>query len=192
MENFKQLFSLNFIVVILTFLFVDFFDTAGTMYAVANQAGFVKDNKLPRAERALLADSSATSIGAILGTSTTTAYIESSARGSSSWWSYGFCFCYNCILIYHSFILLSFISYFYGRSVSNGSTYYCWDINGASLSQIDWSKFELAVPSFLTVLTMPLAYSIADGIALELFSILLQWLQKEGQKRFIRLCMYCL
>lgn len=56
-----------------------FFDTAGTLYGVANQAGFVKDNKLPRAGRALLADSSATSIGAILGTSTTTAYVESAA-----------------------------------------------------------------------------------------------------------------
>ena len=68
---------------IFSFLFVDFFDKAGTLMAVANQAGFVKDNKLPRAGKALSTDSIATVTGAIFGTSTTTSYVESSAGVSA-------------------------------------------------------------------------------------------------------------
>ncbi|MGD6840778.1 solute carrier family 23 protein, partial [Bacillus thuringiensis] len=67
-----SIFTIQMLVVILTFLFVDFFDTAGTLVAVANQAGLMKENKLPRAGKALFADSCATVVGAILGTSTTT------------------------------------------------------------------------------------------------------------------------
>src|SRR5699024_5067887 len=70
--HFGDIFTMQMLVVILTFLFVDFFDTAGTLVAVATQAGLMKDNKLPRAGRALFADSSATVAGAIVGTSTTT------------------------------------------------------------------------------------------------------------------------
>src|SRR5690625_3723158 len=77
--NFGDIFTLQMLVVILTFLFVDFFDTAGTLVAVASQAGLMKDNKLPRAGRALFADSAATVTGAIVGTSTTTAYVESTS-----------------------------------------------------------------------------------------------------------------
>src|SRR5699024_10976785 len=77
--HFNDIFTMQMLVVILTFLFVDFFDTAGTLVAVASQAGLMKNNKLPRAGRALLADSSATIVGAVVGTSTTTAYVESTA-----------------------------------------------------------------------------------------------------------------
>lgn len=82
LESFKdpgQLFNLKFLVVILTFLFIDFFDTAGTLVAVATQAGLMKDNKLPRAGRALFSDSLATIVGSIFGTTTTTSYIESTS-----------------------------------------------------------------------------------------------------------------
>ena len=74
-----SLFTAQFLVIVITFLFVDFFDTAGTLVAVANQAGLMKDDKLPRAGKALLADSMATVTGAVFGTSTTTSYIESTA-----------------------------------------------------------------------------------------------------------------
>src|SRR5699024_7192078 len=77
--HFGDIFTIEMLVVILTFLFVDFFDTAGTLVAVATQAGLMKDNKLPRAGKALLADSSATVVGATVGTSTTTSYVESTA-----------------------------------------------------------------------------------------------------------------
>src|SRR5690625_504597 len=72
--NFGDIFSLQMFVVIITFLFVDFFDTAGTLVAVATQAGLMKDNKLPRAGKALFADSAATVVGSIVGTSTTTSF----------------------------------------------------------------------------------------------------------------------
>ena len=74
-----SLLTTQFLIVVITFLFVDFFDTAGTLVAVANQAGLMKEDKLPRAGRALLSDSLATVTGAVFGTSTTTSYIESSA-----------------------------------------------------------------------------------------------------------------
>jgi AGZA family xanthine/uracil permease-like MFS transporter len=73
------LLTAQFLIVVLTFLFVDFFDTAGTLISVANQAGLMKGEKLPRAGKALLADSIATVAGAISGTSTTTSYVESTA-----------------------------------------------------------------------------------------------------------------
>ena len=74
-----EFYSLTMLSVILSFLFVDFFDNAGTLMAVANQAGFVKDNKLPRAGKALISDSIASISGSIFGTSTVTSYVESSA-----------------------------------------------------------------------------------------------------------------
>lgn len=73
------MFSGKMLIAIFTFLFVVFFDTTGTLLAVASQAGLMKDNKLPRAGRALAADAMATAAGSIFGTSTTTSYIESSA-----------------------------------------------------------------------------------------------------------------
>src|SRR5699024_5721398 len=76
---FGDIFTLEMLVVMLTFLFVDFFDTAGTLVAVARQAGLMKDNKLPRAGKALFADSAATVAGAIVGTSTTTSFVESTS-----------------------------------------------------------------------------------------------------------------
>ncbi len=81
-EAFKdpsQLLTIQFLIVILTFLFIDFFDTAGTLVAVATQAGIMKDNKLPRAGRALFSDSLATIVGSVFGTTTTTSYIESTS-----------------------------------------------------------------------------------------------------------------
>ncbi|HET7615494.1 MAG TPA: NCS2 family permease, partial [Bacillales bacterium] len=79
----SHVFSLNLLVVVLTFLFVEFFDTAGTLMAVATQAGLIEGNKMKRGSRALLADSSSIVAGSILGTSPTTAYIESSSGVAS-------------------------------------------------------------------------------------------------------------
>src|SRR5699024_11131235 len=77
--NFGDIFTLEMLVVMLTFLFVDFFDTAGTLVAVSRQAGLMKDNKLTRAGKAFFADSAATVAGAIEGTSTTTSFVESTS-----------------------------------------------------------------------------------------------------------------
>ncbi|TDQ34139.1 NCS2 family permease [Aureibacillus halotolerans] len=149
--------------VILTFLFVDFFDNAGTLMAVANQAGFVKDNKLPRAGKALMADSIASISGSIFGTSTVTSYVESSA-GVSAGARTGF-----ASLVTAACFLLSLFFFPLLEMVTPYVTAPALIIVGvlmvSTLGKIDWSKFEIAVPAFFTMITMPLTYSIATGIA---------------------------
>jgi adenine/guanine/hypoxanthine permease len=150
--------------VILTFLFVDFFDNAGTLVAVANQAGMMKDNKLPRAGRALVSDSIATTVGAVLGTSTTTSYIESSA-GVAAGARTGF-----AALVTAGFFILSLFFFPLLSVVTAPVTAPALIIVGvlmvSSLGKIDWKRFEIAVPAFLTMIAMPLSYSIATGIAI--------------------------
>ena len=161
---FSDIFTIQMIVVILTFLFVDFFDTAGTLFAVANQAGFVKDNKLPRAGRALLADASATSIGAMLGTSTTTAYIESSS-GVAAGGRTGFA----SVVTAGLFLVAMFFSPLLGvvtSEVTAPALIIVGVLMASSLGGIEWKKLEVAIPAFFTIVAMPLTYSIATGIAL--------------------------
>lgn len=149
--------------VILTFLFVDFFDNAGTLVAVANQAGFVKDNKLPRAGRALISDSIATISGSILGTSTVTSFVESSA-GVSAGARTGF-----ASLVTAGFFILSIFFMPLLSVVTSAVTAPALIIVGvlmvSSLRKINWENFAIAVPAFLTMIMMPLTYSIANGIA---------------------------
>lgn len=158
------LFTLQMLTVILTFLFVDFFDTAGTLLAVANQAGLTKDNKLPRAGKALFADSCATVFGAILGTSTTTSYIESSA-GVAAGARTGFASVVTGLLFVLSiffFPLLGVIT----APVTAPALIIVGVLMVSAIGDIDWKKFEIAVPAFLTIIAMPLTYSIATGIAI--------------------------
>ena len=158
-----DVFTLQMLGVILTFLFVDFFDTAGTLVAVATKAGLMKDNKLPKAGKALFADSAATVVGASLGTSTTTSYVES-ATGVSAGGRSGF----TAVVAAGFFVLALFFSPLLGV-VTSAVTAPALIIVGVmmvtSLKHIEWDQFEIAVPAFLTVLMMPLAYSIATGIA---------------------------
>ncbi|WP_066073455.1 NCS2 family permease [Neobacillus soli] len=150
--------------VILTFLFVDFFDNAGTLVAVAGQAGLMKDNKLPRAGRALISDSIASSVGAVLGTSTTTSFVESTA-GVAAGARTGFASLVTAALFILSlffFPLLSVIT----APVTTPALVIVGVLMVSSLGKIDWKRFEIAVPAFLTMVTMPLTYSIATGIAM--------------------------
>ncbi|WP_313805392.1 NCS2 family permease [Cytobacillus sp.] len=160
----SSFFTTNMLVVVLTFLFVDFFDTAGTLVGVANQAGLMKDNKLPRAGKALLADSAATVVGAIFGTSTTTSYIESTS-GVAAGARTGF-----ASVITAGLFLLALFFFPVLEVITSAVTAPALIIVGvlmvASLGKIDWTKFEIAVPAFLTVVMMPLTYSIATGIAI--------------------------
>ncbi|MGP7819594.1 NCS2 family permease [Niallia sp. 01092] len=153
----------NMLVVVLTFLFVDFFDNAGTLVAVANQAGLMKDNKLPRAGKALFADSIASILGSIFGTSTTTSYIESSA-GVAAGARSGFA----AVVTAGFFLLALFFSPLLSvvtSAVTTPALVVVGILMVASLGKIDWTKFEVAVPAFLTIIAMPLTYSIATGIA---------------------------
>lgn len=161
--NFGDVFTLQMLGVILTFLFVDFFDTAGTLVAVAEKAGLMKGNELPNASKALLADSVATVTGAALGTSTTTSYVESAA-GVSAGGRSGLTAVFTALL----FALALFFSPLLSV-VTSAVTAPALIIVGvmmvSTLKDIEWDQIEVAVPAFLTIIMMPLAYSIATGIA---------------------------
>ncbi|GGC63216.1 NCS2 family permease [Hoyosella rhizosphaerae] len=162
-----ELFTAQMAVVILTMLFVDFFDTSGTLIAVANQAGFLRNGELPRANKALMADSVATMGGAVLGTSTTTSYIESSA-GVSAGARTGLASVVTAVL----FVLSIFFSPLLAvvtPEVTAPALILVGVFMATALGDIEWSKLEYAIPAFMTVAAMPLTYSIANGIAFGLF-----------------------
>lgn len=162
--HFGDIFTLQMLVVILTFLFVDFFDTAGTLVAVATQAGLMKDNKLPRAGKALFADSAATVVGSIVGTSTTTSYVESSS-GVAVGGRTGFA----SVVTAGFFLLALFFSPLLAvitPQVTAPALIIVGVLMSKALKDIEWDKFEIAVPAFLTIIAMPLTYSIATGIAI--------------------------
>lgn len=162
--NFGDVFTLQMLVVILTFLFVDFFDTAGTLVAVATQAGLMKDNKLPRAGRALFADSAATVVGSVVGTSTTTSFVESTS-GVAVGGRTGFA----SVVTAGFFLLALFFSPLLAvitPEVTAPALIIVGVLMSSSLKEIEWDRFEIAVPAFLTIIAMPLTYSIATGIAI--------------------------
>lgn len=162
--NFGDVFTLQMLVVILTFLFVDFFDTAGTLVAVARQAGLMKEDKLPRAGKALFADSAATVVGAAVGTSTTTSYVESTA-GVGVGGRSGF----TAVVTGGFFILALFFSPLLSvviPQVTAPALIIVGVLMSSALRAIEWDRFEIAVPAFLTIIAMPLTYSIATGIAI--------------------------
>ncbi|MGZ9871624.1 NCS2 family permease [Priestia endophytica] len=163
-SHFGDVFNLDMLVVILTFLFVAFFDTTGTLVAVATQAGLMKDNKLPRAGKALLADSTAAAAGALFGTSTTTAYIESTAgvaAGGRSGFTSVVTGLFFVVALFFSPLLTVVTS-----AVTAPALIVVGVLMVASLRLIKWDEFETAVPAFFTLIMMPLTYSIATGIAI--------------------------
>lgn len=163
-QHFGDIFTIEMAIVILTFFFIDFFDTAGTLVAVANQAGLMKNNKLPRAGKALCSDAIATVVGAILGTSTTTSYIESSA-GVAAGGRSGF----TAVVTAGFFLLALFFSPLLSvvtPAVTAPALIIVGILMVSALGEIDWKKFEIAVPAFFTIISMPLTYSIATGIAI--------------------------
>ncbi|MBO0473059.1 xanthine/uracil permease [Enterococcus sp. DIV0840] len=156
--------SLQLWVVVLTFLLVTFFDTAGTLVGLANQAGFMKDNKMPRVGKALAADSTAMLAGSLLGTSPVGAYVESSAGIAVGGRSGLTAVTTGLFFIVGLFFspLLSVVT----SQVTAPALIVVGVLMAQSLSQIKWKEMEIAIPSFLILLGMPLTYSISDGIAL--------------------------
>lgn len=166
--GFEDVFTVHMIAVILTMLFVDFFDTAGTLFAVAGQAGLTKDGKLPRAGRALATDSIATSAGAVLGTSTTTAYIESTA-GVSVGGRTGLTAVTTGVWFLASFIAFPVFALVANNpEVTAPALIIVGVLMAKALGEIAWNELEYAIPAFLIVATMPLTYSISNGIAMGL------------------------
>ncbi|WP_027106613.1 NCS2 family permease [Ligilactobacillus ceti] len=156
--------SVQLVVVVLTFLLVTFFDTAGTLIGLAQQAGFMKDNKMPRVGQALLSDSSAMVVGALLGTSPVGAYVESSA-GIAVGGRSGFTAVTTGVL----FILGLFFSPLLSvvtPQVTASALIIVGVLMAQNMAKIEWGKLEIAIPSFLILIGMPLTYSISDGLAL--------------------------
>lgn len=157
--------ELGVLTIVFAFLFVDFFDTAGTLTGVAKQAGLMVDNRLPRVGKALTADASATMVGAALGTSTTTSYVESAA-GVAVGGKTGMTAVVTALMF---LISLPFFPIVKALALSPGVTSPALIVVGvymaSSLKDIDWSEFTEAVPAFATVVFMPLGYSIATGIS---------------------------
>lgn len=157
------MFSPQMLVVIFTFLFVDFFDATGTLVGVASQAGLLKDGNLPRPGRALASDAIAGMSGAILGTSTTTSYIESAA-GVAAGGRTGFASVVTGIL----FLLALFFSPVLSvvtTAVTAPALIIVGVLMASHMANIAWGELEEALPAFLTILMMPLTFSIAAGIA---------------------------
>ena len=167
--DFSGLLSGELVIVVLAFLFVDVFDTAGTLIAVGQLGGFVdEDGELPRANRAFAADAVGTSVGALLGTSTVTSYIES-ATGVQEGGRSGL-----TAVVVAAFFLLALFFTPVMTSVPLMATAPALIVVGAMMMGgargLDWSRIDETVPAFLTAVTMPFTYSIANGITFGIVS----------------------
>lgn len=167
--DFSGVLDVGLISVIFAFLFVDLFDTAGTLVGVSQKANLVgEDGKIPRLNRALLADSTATSVGALLGTSNTTSYIESVA-GVSAGGRTGL----TAVVVGILFLLALFFSPLAGMVpayATAGALFYVAILMMSGLVSIDWRDLTEAAPVVVVCLLMPLTFSIANGIALGFIS----------------------
>jgi AGZA family xanthine/uracil permease-like MFS transporter len=156
--------DIGLVSVIFAFLFVDLFDTSGTLVGVAQKANLLdKNGKMPKLGRALLADSTATMAGAALGTSTTTSYIESAA-GISAGGRTGLTACVVAVL----FLLALFFAPLAGAVPAYATApalLFVAVLMMSSLAQIDWDDLTVAAPVAVATLAMPLTFSIANGIA---------------------------
>ena len=160
---------INFIVVLLSFLFVDIFDTLGTLVGVATKADMLdSDGKLPRIKQALLADAIATSAGAIIGTSTTTTYVESSA-GVAAGGRTGLSSVVTGLLFLVSIFFAPIFTAIPGFATAPALIFVGF-LMVSSVIKIDFSDLTEAVPAYLCMLAMPLMYSIAEGIAMDVVS----------------------
>lgn len=167
--DFSVLNKLDFWVVMLSFLFVDLFDTLGTLIGVSSKAGFLdKDGKLPKAQQALFADAIATTAGACFGTSTTTTYIESAA-GVADGGRTGM----TALTVAALFLIALPFSPVFG-AIPAFATAPALIIVGfymmESVLKIDMNDFRVGIPAFLTIIMMPIAYSISEGIAIGIIS----------------------
>ncbi len=190
--DFAGIKALDFITVMFAFLFVDIFDTLGTLIGVASKADMLdKDGKLPRIKGALLADAVATSAGAVLGTSTTTTFVES-ASGVTEGGRTGLTAVTTGIL----FLLALIFSPLF-LTIPSFATAPALIVVGfymiSNVIKIDFDDPSEGLPAFLAIAAMPLAYSISEGIAIGVISYtLLNLLTGNARKKKISWLMYVL
>jgi adenine/guanine/hypoxanthine permease len=159
---------LGFLEILFAFLFVDLFDNVGTLVGVCEQGGFIKDGKIPRVGRVLLADAVGTIFGSLAGTSTVTSYIESAA-GMAAGARTGL----SNLVVAALFLVAMFCSPL-AAAIPGYATAPALILVGAlmtqSIAHIEWREFSEAAPAFITMLAMPLTFSIATGLSLGLIS----------------------
>ena len=199
-ETFGQCFTadfhgvgiMNFIVVMLSFLFVDMFDTIGTLIGVSDKAGMLdEDGKLPNVKQALMADAIATSAGAVLGTSTTTTFVES-ASGVSEGGRTGLTAVTTAILfglaLFLSPIFLAIPSFATAPALIIVGLYMLTNI-----TNIDFDDLSEAIPCYVCIIAMPFFYSISEGISMGVIAyVVLNLITGEGKEKKISALMYVL
>ncbi|MBE5975468.1 MAG: NCS2 family permease [Paenibacillaceae bacterium] len=190
--DFSKMLSVDFLVVMFAFLFVDMFDTLGTLIGVASKADMLdKDGKLPQIRGALLADAVGTSVGALFGTSTTTTFVESAA-GVAEGGRTGLTAVVAAIL----FGLSLFLSPIF-LAIPSFATAPALVVVGflmmTSVTKVDFSDFTEAIPSYIAIIAMPFMYSISEGIAMGVISyVFINVVTGNAKKKKISLLMYIL
>ncbi len=176
---------------ILVFLFLNLFDTLGTLLGVCEQAGLIKDGTLPRAREALVSDAVATAFGAACGTSTVTSFIESAA-GVQQGGRTGLTAVTTAVLFLVAMFFAPLIqmvgSY---PSITAPALVLVGAMMMGNVTKIEWSNHAEAIPAFITFISIPLTYSIADGLALGFISYPVVKLL-SGQARDVKWLMYLL
>ena len=167
-----NIFTKEMIVVVFTFLFVDMFDTIGTLVGVTTKAGMMdKNGKIPHLKQAFMVDAIGTTAGAMLGTSTITTFVESASGvgegGRSGLTSFVTAVCFLLSLFFAPFFL----------SVPGAATAPVLILVGlmmmSSVLKVNFADYSEAIPAFICIIFMPLAYSISDGIVLGMISYVL-------------------
>lgn len=167
--QFDQVFTFDMAIIVFTFLFVDIFDTLGTLVGVSTKAGMLdKDGKIPNAKKAFMADAIGTTAGAMLGTSTVTTYVESAAGvsegGRTGMTALITALCFAVALFFAPVFL----------AIPGAATAPALILVGlymlSPIKELDFSDFSETIPAFICIIAMPLAYSIAEGITLGVLS----------------------
>ncbi len=190
--DFSNVFSLNFFVVVFAFLFVDIFDTLGTLIGVSTKAGMLdEEGKLPRIKGALMADAIGTTFGAVLGTSTTTTFVES-ASGVSEGGRTGLTALTTAILfglsLFLSPIFLAIPSFATAPALIIVGFYMLTNV-----VNIDFADYSEAIPCYICIAAMPFFYSISEGIAMGVISyVAINLLTGKYKEKKIGALMYAL
>ncbi|MBN1111305.1 MAG: NCS2 family permease [Bacteroidales bacterium] len=186
--EFHNIFTLDMLVVLFTFLFVDMFDTVGTLVGVSSKAGLLTpEGKVPRVKQALFADAVGTTFGACLGTSTVTTYVESAA-GVAEGGKTGLTALSTAAMFFIALFLAPIFI-----MIPSAATAPALILVGlfmlSPIQKIDFNDFTEAIPAFFTIIFMPLTYSIAEGIVFGMLSYVLLKLL-TGQFKQVSITMY--
>ena len=190
--DFSIVFSLDFVVIMFAFLFVDMFDTLGTLIGVASKADMLdKDGKLPKIKGALLSDAVGTSVGAVCGTSTVTTFVES-ASGVAEGGRTGLTAIVAAIL----FGLSLFLSPIF-LAIPSFATAPALIVVGflmiSAILKVDFNDFTEAIPAYIAVIAMPFMYSISEGIAMGVISyVVINLISGKAKEKKISVLMYVL